>query len=405
MHCSGLLRGLNPPHRVKSISMATFSNDEVEKLKNAGNEENAKIWLGLHDGPVKFTPVRLDENVKNHLIQKYENRRWYVSPSEIAEQKRLLEAHSRKDSASGISVNSQKSNQSAPANLQQSTEKKNDLADLLGEDLMFPVQEEPSSVPKQQPPFATFQSPAFPISSHTSTPQPLQFDLFGGPAIPAPQTIPKLQNQQVDLFGNDFFGAALNPKPAENFANFDSIFGKLSVADTPAQPQVQQPPAPPAAAPVSNGFMGFPTSEPVLNTLPVSQNSLDSKPQPQATLEPVKPEEKKEDGPDYSALHALYTVEDEPIDFFGFGTAQKAANGLASNPNGFAKSSTIGDFGTPTPLSTTNNFGNNTGLTPNSFFSMNSFNQQQPAQNRAPWEPPTTTASGAAPVSNWNPFS
>ena len=101
----------------------------------------------------------------------------------------------------------------------------------------------------------------------------------------------------------------------------------------------------------------------------------------------------------------LYTVEDEPIDFFGFGTAQKAANGLASNPNGFAKSSTIGDFGTPTPLSTTNNFGNNTGLTPNSFFSMNSFNQQQPAQNRAPWEPPTTTASGAAPVSNWNPFS
>ena len=60
---------MNPPHRVKSISMATFSNDEVEKVKNAGNEENAKIWLGLHDGPVKFTPVRLDENVKNHLIQ------------------------------------------------------------------------------------------------------------------------------------------------------------------------------------------------------------------------------------------------------------------------------------------------------------------------------------------------
>ena len=31
-------RGLNPPHRVKSISMTTFSPAEIQALKNGGNE-------------------------------------------------------------------------------------------------------------------------------------------------------------------------------------------------------------------------------------------------------------------------------------------------------------------------------------------------------------------------------
>ena len=31
-------RGLNPPHRVKSISMASFSADEMEFIKCRGND-------------------------------------------------------------------------------------------------------------------------------------------------------------------------------------------------------------------------------------------------------------------------------------------------------------------------------------------------------------------------------
>ena len=31
-------RGLNPPHRVKSISMASFSPEEMDFLKSHGNE-------------------------------------------------------------------------------------------------------------------------------------------------------------------------------------------------------------------------------------------------------------------------------------------------------------------------------------------------------------------------------
>jgi len=52
-------------------------------------------------------------------IEKYEDKRWYVSPEELAEQKRLLECLSeraRRDSISGMSMDSHKS---APPNLNQ----------------------------------------------------------------------------------------------------------------------------------------------------------------------------------------------------------------------------------------------------------------------------------------------
>lgn len=31
-------RGLTPPHRVKSVSMATFSTEEIDFIKSRGNE-------------------------------------------------------------------------------------------------------------------------------------------------------------------------------------------------------------------------------------------------------------------------------------------------------------------------------------------------------------------------------
>ena len=38
-------RGLNPPHRVKSISMTTFSEDELTLLKDGGNEARTNSQL------------------------------------------------------------------------------------------------------------------------------------------------------------------------------------------------------------------------------------------------------------------------------------------------------------------------------------------------------------------------
>lgn len=219
-----------------------------------------------------------------------------MSPSEIAEQRKLLEAHTRRDSVSGLSVNSHKSNQSAPANLLQIAEKKNDIVDFLGDDLMFPVREESNSSQnsvKSVPPFATFQSsPAFPLSSHSTVPHPLQFDLFN-------QQSQKQQQQQPNLFATDFFKGQLSPpkavsKPQENFANFDSIFGNMSVSETP---KVQNPPLnpiQPVLSPQVDGFLDLSTPELVK---PVTQVAS-------PVLEPVKTE-KKDDGPDYSALNAV----------------------------------------------------------------------------------------------------
>lgn len=63
-------RGLTPPHRVKSISMATFTADEIEFLKNQGNEFCAKTWLGLWD------PKRtIHQDHRELMIDKYERKR------------------------------------------------------------------------------------------------------------------------------------------------------------------------------------------------------------------------------------------------------------------------------------------------------------------------------------------
>lgn len=38
LYSSSLSRGLNPPHRVKSISMTTFTDAEVDTLTKGGND-------------------------------------------------------------------------------------------------------------------------------------------------------------------------------------------------------------------------------------------------------------------------------------------------------------------------------------------------------------------------------
>nr|XP_033780726.1 arf-GAP domain and FG repeat-containing protein 2 isoform X1 [Geotrypetes seraphini] len=82
--CSGLLRGLNPPHRVKSISMTTFTEQEVNFLQARGNEVCRKIWLGLCDSRSSVVPDSRDpQKVKEFLQEKYEKKRWYVSPDQM----------------------------------------------------------------------------------------------------------------------------------------------------------------------------------------------------------------------------------------------------------------------------------------------------------------------------------
>ncbi|XP_017773853.1 PREDICTED: arf-GAP domain and FG repeat-containing protein 1 isoform X3 [Nicrophorus vespilloides] len=72
-------RGLTPPHRVKSISMATFTQEEIDLLRTRGNDYCQKIWLGLYDGT---KPVDRDEQaVHTLMLDKYERKRYYMEPS------------------------------------------------------------------------------------------------------------------------------------------------------------------------------------------------------------------------------------------------------------------------------------------------------------------------------------
>uniref|UniRef100_A0A8D8V2B9 Arf-GAP domain and FG repeat-containing protein 1 n=2 Tax=Cacopsylla melanoneura TaxID=428564 RepID=A0A8D8V2B9_9HEMI len=78
--CSGILRGLTPPHRVKSISMTTFTPEEVEMLKSRGNDYCRKVWLGLCDNSIQYKD---EQQIKDFMIDKYEKKRYYIDPSTI----------------------------------------------------------------------------------------------------------------------------------------------------------------------------------------------------------------------------------------------------------------------------------------------------------------------------------
>lgn len=82
--CSGMLRGLNPPHRVKSISMTTFSQQEVEFLQNHGNEVGRRTWLCTFDPKTDGCfDARDTQKLKEFLQDKYERKKWHFSKSKM----------------------------------------------------------------------------------------------------------------------------------------------------------------------------------------------------------------------------------------------------------------------------------------------------------------------------------
>lgn len=69
-------RGLTPPHRVKSISMATFTPEEIEFIRGRGNDYCRRVWLGLYEGEsVNFSD---EQSVKDFMSDKYEKKRYYL---------------------------------------------------------------------------------------------------------------------------------------------------------------------------------------------------------------------------------------------------------------------------------------------------------------------------------------
>ncbi|VVD00771.1 unnamed protein product [Leptidea sinapis] len=77
--CSGMLRGLTPPHRVKSISMATFTPEEIEFIKVKGNDFCRRVWLGLFEGEsVNYSD---EQSVRDFMSEKYEKKLYHLDSS------------------------------------------------------------------------------------------------------------------------------------------------------------------------------------------------------------------------------------------------------------------------------------------------------------------------------------
>ncbi|XP_045874344.1 arf-GAP domain and FG repeat-containing protein 1 isoform X5 [Meles meles] len=204
--CSGSLRGLNPPHRVKSISMTTFTQQEIEFLQKHGNEVCKQIWLGLFDDRSSAIPdFRDPQKVKEFLQEKYEKKRWYVPPEQA---KVVASVHA---SISGSSASSTSS-----------TPEVKPLKSLLGDSA--PALHLNKGTPSQSPVVGR---------SQVQQQEKKQFDLLSDLgsdifAAPAPQSTATANFANFAHFNSHAGGSAGSVNA--NFAHFDN-FPKSSSAD------------------------------------------------------------------------------------------------------------------------------------------------------------------------------
>uniref|UniRef100_A0A672LI11 Arf-GAP domain and FG repeat-containing protein 1-like n=1 Tax=Sinocyclocheilus grahami TaxID=75366 RepID=A0A672LI11_SINGR len=210
--CSGILRGLNPPHRVKSISMTTFTQQEIEFLQKHSNEVCKHIWLGLYDDKTSVVPdFREPQKVKEFLQEKYEKKRWYVPPEQakvIASVQASISGSSASSTSSTPEVLPQPlktlhltktpSNQSPVTSRVQAQpagqEKKFDLLSDLGGDIFAAPQAQTASSSN----FANFAHFNRPSAQNNATTDFANFDYFGNASVPShfgtsPPSKPSLQ--------------------------------------------------------------------------------------------------------------------------------------------------------------------------------------------------------------------
>uniref|UniRef100_A0A671MC96 Arf-GAP domain and FG repeat-containing protein 1-like n=1 Tax=Sinocyclocheilus anshuiensis TaxID=1608454 RepID=A0A671MC96_9TELE len=228
--CSGILRGLNPPHRVKSISMTTFTQQEIEFLQKHGNEVCKQIWLGLYDDRNLAVPdFREPQKVKEFLQDKYEKKRWYVPPDQA---KTVTSVHV---SVSGSSASSTSS-----------TPEVRPLKTLLGESV--PTLHLNKNTPSQSPVVSRTQLTQ---QQH----QDRKFDLLrdlGGDIFAAPHS-QSTGNANFANFAHFNSHSVQNVNSNAEFANFDA-FNSSAAPNTATFPSAPQAPFQPAQPGSSSGL-------------------------------------------------------------------------------------------------------------------------------------------------------
>lgn len=230
--CSGILRGLNPPHRVKSITMTTFTPEEIEQIKNKGNEFCKYVWLGLYDSRCPMEPETRDEQrTRDLMIQKYERKRWYVDP-ELALQR--MHADQAQQGRAVPAAQPQPQPNHVPHSNSAVMPDTKPLSSLLGKNSL------PLVIHKSQPTTPSSATWPTPISSAVAT-------------TTSSQPMFKSNVDIFSAFNSDPFSSASSvnstptvpAKPSAfsangNFANFDTVF---SSSEPPPAITVPGPPS------------------------------------------------------------------------------------------------------------------------------------------------------------------
>ncbi|XP_054624192.1 arf-GAP domain and FG repeat-containing protein 1b isoform X2 [Dunckerocampus dactyliophorus] len=288
--CSGILRGLNPPHRVKSISMTTFTQQEIEFLQKHSNEVCKHIWLGLYDDRTSVVPdFREPQKVKEFLQEKYEKKRWYVPPDQaraVASVQASVSGSSASSTGSTPEVQPLKTLQLNKTPLRQSPglvrsqahltaqEKKFDLLSDLGGDI-FAAPPAQAATSTNFANFAHFQSQSgggVPIPSMSSA-VPTQSQT-GSCSEDRYAALAELDNKLSSSVGSsvqgNLFGPVLGSSPAQNppvlpsmqpgYAGVPSTnpFVAAAVASEMATNPFQANGRAPAAASFGTGSMSMP---------------------------------------------------------------------------------------------------------------------------------------------------
>ncbi|XP_048361719.1 arf-GAP domain and FG repeat-containing protein 1 isoform X16 [Sphaerodactylus townsendi] len=294
--CSGILRGLNPPHRVKSISMTTFTQHEIEFLQKHGNEVCKQIWLGLFDDRSSAIPdFRDPQKVKEFLQEKYEKKRWYVPPEQakvVASVHASISGSSASSTSSTPEVKPLKSllGESAPAlHLNKGTptqspvvvrsqgqlhEKKFDLLGDLGSDIFAAPAPQSTATAN----FANFAH----FNSHTGGSE--QGGGFGvvstapaGPAVSAPSQPSASSDKYAALAELDsvFSSTATSSNAYTSTSNVSSnAFGTVPVgSNAQTQPASSSVPASFGATPCTNPFVAAPVASVAPSTNPFQTSS------------------------------------------------------------------------------------------------------------------------------------
>eukprot|EP00096_Caligus_rogercresseyi_P011890 TRINITY_DN482_c0_g2_i3.p1 TRINITY_DN482_c0_g2~~TRINITY_DN482_c0_g2_i3.p1 ORF type:complete len:667 (-),score=212.88 TRINITY_DN482_c0_g2_i3:835-2835(-) len=233
--CSGMLRGVTPPQRIKSISMSTFTNDDVSLVDSRGNLWCQKVWLATYSGGLDEEDLSGlgDEMLKQHILDKYEKKRYYIDPASISNLESYSSSTLRQNAAKTLGASSHSSTSSSSS------------SSLIGSRIsqkMAPSGNHNSLMSSSSSSSTPSGSKLFPIGRVSASPQVVSIPSSG--STNGVSMLPSTNGGVNTLVSMDPFGSSsltqaplvstniINQSPAfEAFANFETANFEAPPAD------------------------------------------------------------------------------------------------------------------------------------------------------------------------------